>query len=264
VGGFLVESSAMSGKLMLNYKITGEGFPLVLVHGFLESMEMWEPLHPENWPYKCIWVDLSGHGKSDLEGISPEINSYAKEVLAVLQKEKIDHFYLIGHSMGGYVALEMANQTDKIDKMMLLNSSFWQDSPLKYKERERVLKILEGNKNHYLLEVIPNMFVHPEEQKEFIQKSVEIAKTMSSEAIITATRAMMNRNDNESVVDRFGNRLKIIQGQSDLTIPLSTMLEKISNKSCDFAILKGIGHMSHAEDPEDVRILILDFFKTKN
>src|SRR5690606_36295188 len=113
-----------------------------------------------------------------------------------------------------------------IEKVVLLNSCSWQDTPLKQKERQRVLQVLEKNKSRYLLEAIPNMFVNPAEHKTFIDESMEIAKKMELQAILTATKAMMNRRSSEGIADCLRSNLKIIHGELDTSISLQIMIEK--------------------------------------
>lgn len=245
---------------LLHYKIIGNGYPVVFLHGFLESIAMWQPLELENMPFRKILIDLPGHGKSPLNNIEPDLRNYALEVFKVLEHENIVDFGIVGHSMGGYIALEMAKINSDIEKVVLLNSCFWQDTPLKQKERQRVLQVLEKNKSRYLLEAIPNMFVNPAEHKTFIDESMEIAKKMELQAILTATKAMMNRPSSEGIADCLGSNLKIIQGELDTSISLQIMIEKTTKKPFNLSILKGVGHMSHKEATNDVKVLIREFF----
>jgi pimeloyl-ACP methyl ester carboxylesterase len=246
---------------MLHYEIIGKGYPIVFLHGFLESTKMWKPLHLDKQPFRSILIDLPGHGKSALNNIEPDLRKYALEVFNVLELEGIFEFGLVGHSMGGYVALEMAKHNSDIEKLVLLNSCFWQDSPTKQKERQRVLQILEKNKSRYLLEAIPGMFVNPSEHQLFIKESVSDAKQMSLDAILTATKAMMNRSSSEGIADCLGSNLKIIQGELDTSVSLKMMLEKTVKKPYNLSVLQNVGHMSHKEATEDVLQLILEFFK---
>lgn len=246
---------------MLHYEIIGTGYPILFLHGFLESTAMWKPLSLDQKPFRAILVDLPGHGKSPLNATSPELQQYALQVQEILETEGITEFGIVGHSMGGYIALEMAKLNSDIEKIVLLNSCFWQDSEQKQSERKRVLQILERNKERYIQEAIPSMFVNPKANSEFISETIEIAKEMSLEAIQTATQAMLERTSSEGIADCLGKNLKIIQSEFDLSVPLKLMIEKTEKKAFDISVLKGVGHMSYVENPEDVNTLILDFFK---
>ena len=98
----------------------GSGIPLVLVHGFLGSSEMWRlqiNFFKEN--YRVIAPALPGFGKSNKVKSCNSIEGMAKSILTSLEKKKIERFYLLGHSMGGMIAQEMVKLTgEKILKLI--------------------------------------------------------------------------------------------------------------------------------------------------
>ena len=98
----------------------GNGFPLVLVHGFLGSSKMWEPQIDFFKDYfRVITPDLPGYGKSNKAQSHNTIQSIANLLLDCLGEKKIDKFHLLGHSMGGMVVQEMAKKYgDKISKLI--------------------------------------------------------------------------------------------------------------------------------------------------
>ena len=88
---------------------TGSGYPLVLVHGYLGSSEMWN-LQKENLSkhFRIITLALPGFGESHKTKSLDSINAMAKLVFQVLDKKNIKKFHLLGHSMGGMIVQEMA------------------------------------------------------------------------------------------------------------------------------------------------------------
>src|SRR5690606_23884260 len=112
------------------YDTRGNGPAMVLLHGFLESSKMWEPLIPElSKNRQIITIDLPGMGES---GVIEEIHSM--ELMAQVVDALIDHLQipiatLIGHSMGGYVTMAFTEMyADKVEKLVLLNSTPIADS----------------------------------------------------------------------------------------------------------------------------------------
>ena len=99
---------------------TGNGFPLVLVHGFLGSSIMWEPqINYLRKNYRIISPDLPGFGNSNKAKSKNNINDMAKIILNCLKEKKIDKFFLLGHSMGGMIAQEMTKLVgEKIEKLI--------------------------------------------------------------------------------------------------------------------------------------------------
>src|SRR5438094_5666134 len=89
------------------YKVTGEGHPVVLLHGFAEDSNVWNEQVGFLQQYcRLIIPDLPGSGKSGvLQKDNVTIGDYAIFVNALLQSENIDKCILLGHSMGGYITL---------------------------------------------------------------------------------------------------------------------------------------------------------------
>lgn len=245
---------------MLHFKIVGSGKPIVFLHGFLESISMWETLELEKFPFQSILIDLPGHGKSTVLPETISIDAMAALVVETLNHLKLDSFDLVGHSMGGYVALQLAKTNSKVDSICLLNSSFWADAEAKKADRNRVIELVKTHKNHFLNEAIPGLFAHPELHTKFISKLIDEASNMEVEAIAYATQVMRDRLGSEAFVESNPSKIKIIQGEFDKAIPLEVMLSKTQDIPLDLSVLKGIGHMSHVEATSDVELLLNDFF----
>ena len=108
---------------LLNYRVSGNGRPVVLLHGFLESSTMWKHLEfPEN--IQQVAIDLPGHGNSSLQGIT-SMKEMSNEVQKLLNSLNINDYDVIGHSMGGYVGLELLKNDQRCAHLLLLNSNFW-------------------------------------------------------------------------------------------------------------------------------------------
>jgi 2-succinyl-6-hydroxy-2,4-cyclohexadiene-1-carboxylate synthase len=182
---------------MLNFRVSGEGKTIVFLHGFLESLTMWDYLPLEQLGSRNIFIDLPGHGKSSLTDKSdkPSIDFMADEVISVLSNLKITEFSIVGHSMGAYVGLKVKQKMANCKLHVLLNSNFWCDNELKKMERLRVAKVVLKAKKIFLNEAIPNLFGNPELHKIAIKNLQAEANKMSAEAIAYATLAMSERKD---------------------------------------------------------------------
>ena len=87
----------------------GKGTPLVLVHGFLGSSEMWIPqIKFFQKHFRVLSPALPGFGKSNNIKSCHSIECMARAVLDCLKRKKIKKFNLLGHSMGGMIVQEMA------------------------------------------------------------------------------------------------------------------------------------------------------------
>ena len=96
----------------------GEGAPLVLLHGLLDSSEGWDAL-ARRTDYACIAIDLPGFGRSDLPG-HPRMEAYAEDVALALDHLGVDACTLVGHSLGGGVAALVAERAAAVQSLVLL------------------------------------------------------------------------------------------------------------------------------------------------
>lgn len=251
----------------LNYKIIGDGYPVVFLHGFLESMSMWEYIQIENCPFKSILIDLPGHGKSlNEDDKEPSIEFMAEKVLDLLSSLKIQSFSIVGHSMGGYVALSIKNKSQNdnreifdCQKVVLLNSNFWVDSDLKKNDRLRVADIVFKNKDLFLQTAIPNLFNDPIKYDKQILHLLTEAMLMNEHSIAYSSLAMRNRANFTELVLNVETDILIIQGAEDVIVSKDLMENMISNSSLNYILIHGAGHMAHIQAPYLVQESICNY-----
>ncbi|MDA9161394.1 alpha/beta hydrolase [Crocinitomicaceae bacterium] len=235
---------------MLNYKISGSGPLCVFIHGFLESMNMWHYLPLDELNCRKLIIDLPGHGNSALsDSNKPSIDFMAEEIVSILNKEKVDDFNVVGHSMGGYVALLLKEKMPSCSKVIMLNSNYWSDSPTKKKDRERVSKIAFKAKNYFIQEAIPNLFSDQLEYKAEIQELILEAKLISPEAISYAALAMKDRLDQSKILN--SDDFIFIHGELDSLVD-KAMFDLEIIKSTHFHEISNAGHMSYIENHGEV------------
>jgi alpha-beta hydrolase superfamily lysophospholipase len=141
----------------IHYRVFGNGNPLVFLHGFLEDSTMWDEfIKPFEANHKIILVDLPCHGQSRFIGKECSMIFMANAVKQILDIENVNNPKVIGHSMGGYVGLELAKLTQI--NLTLLHSNFWADSLEKKIDRDRVVDIVKNKKEFFISEAIPNLF----------------------------------------------------------------------------------------------------------
>ncbi len=110
----------MSGNAELFYTEQGEGFPLMIIHGLFGSADNWRTLSKKfAETYRVIALDLRNHGRSPhIEGMSYE--AMAADVLALMDKLGLEKAHILGHSMGGKVAMQLAlNQPERVEKLIV-------------------------------------------------------------------------------------------------------------------------------------------------
>ena len=125
----------------------GKGFPLVLVHGFLGSSDMWEPqINFFKNNFRVITPDLPGFGKSNKIKSFDNIQAIANLLLETIEFKKIHKFHLLGHSMGGMIVQEMAKKSgDKISKLVCYSTGPRGEMPGRFETVDQSRENLKKN-----------------------------------------------------------------------------------------------------------------------
>ncbi len=244
---------------LLNHKQFGEGETVVFLHGFLESISMWENLSLESIHFQSILIDLPGHGKSKNEDNSPipSMDYMANRVIDTLNQLGIKKYNVVGHSMGGYVALVLKKIDERCKKVVLLNSNFWEDSIEKQKDRVRVADIVFKNKNLFLKEAIPNLYNDQLKYKTEIAVLLKEALKMNSFSIAYASLAMSKRMDFTELISQKPTDFVIVQGEIDVIVPKLIMESKDVLQNVPYYLIKTTGHMSHFENPIEIKKMLI-------
>jgi pimeloyl-ACP methyl ester carboxylesterase len=240
----------MNAELSLNYRVAGEGHPIVFVHGFLENNSMWErAVHFHSEFNKCILIELYGHGKSKMPNSLFTIKSLAAEVINLIHSITNEKYSFVGHSLGGYVGLEILNNpNNRVHNFILLNSHPWEDSSEKKTERTRLSEIVIKNKSLFIQQAIPQLFKDPIAHQVVIDQLITDAKAMTEDAISKMTIAMRDRFDLSHVLIQNNGKSLVIQGEHDHLIPYKNMKRFCSQNNIPFRLVKGSDHMCWVND----------------
>ena len=142
----------------LFYHDSGEGEVVVLIHGFAEDREIWSGITAALTDYRVIVPDLPGSGASALS--QPlSIESMAEAVTEILKSADIQQAVIIGHSMGGYIALAIAEKHAEMMKALgLFHSSAFADSEEKKNTRRKNIQFIRSHGSYEFLKQsnIPN------------------------------------------------------------------------------------------------------------
>jgi len=243
----------------LNYTKSGGGSALVLLHGFLESSNMWEFLIQElKNMYTLIAIDLPGHGKSNCLGYLHTMETFAEAVEAILQHEKIPEATFIGHSMGGYVCLALIEKKPTIcSKLLLLNSNTIADSEERVENRNRAIRLLKTHRDVYIKMAINNLFTEASRDKfELeIETLIENALNFPVQGIIAALEGMKIRKDRTQVLKNLKMPKYIIAGKDDAIMPWEDLKTIAGQTNALFYELNG-GHMSTIENRDSLTKII--------
>ena len=253
------------GDHSLFYSIQGSGTPLIFLHGFLEDSTMWDELYPGFInSHQVILIDLPCHGKSRFSGENCSMQLMADMIFKLCQYLQIESSFVVGHSMGGYVGLELSKLMDI--QLLLLHSNFWADPSEKKQDRNRIIVLVKTKKNHFIQEAIPGLFAVENREKcaLAIESLIERAKQIPSKEIAAATAGMRDREDNHNVMEN-GN-VQIIHGEHDLIITNVKLEKELSHLEHQPVIyqIPNCGHMSIWEAPKALSSLIKKAIKSRN
>jgi len=241
---------------LLHYSVQGQGRPVIFLHGFMESVSMWEFLDIND--IQAILIDLPGHGKSLLNdpGEIPSIRFMAEKVMEITALLELNSYDVVGHSMGGYVAMLLKELDPCCAKVVLLHSNFWEDSDQKKRDRIRMADLAFKAKELLIKEAIPGLFYRTDSKDSGVQNLIAEALNMSSEAIAYASLAMRSRSDKTELLTKYPDDIHIIQGEHDPLIASDVMTQALKAFKVSYHQLPNAGHMGHIEDPRSVNKLL--------
>lgn len=252
----------------VSYTVQGRGFPLVLLHGFLESKEMWNDYIPVlGSQVKVIAIDLPGHGATGQWGAIHSMEFMADVVRAVLDHESINKAIMIGHSMGGYVSLAFARKyPDFLIALSLFHSQAAADSLDAKANRDRTIAIIKKDRNGFISNFIPDLFA--KENINRFTEEINLLKSQSlktnSEGIIAALEGMKLRADSRDLLEEIDIPVMFIAGKKDNRIPIDLILKQASiPKHAELFILGDAGHMGFIEE-RDYCLKIIQCFIDRN
>jgi pimeloyl-ACP methyl ester carboxylesterase len=248
----------------ISYSDSGKGTAVVLLHGFLENKTMWDAFVPElSKKNRIITIDLLGHGETESLGYIQTMEENADVVNDVLSKLRIRKAILVGHSMGGYIALAFAElYPEKMKGLVLLNSTSKEDSPERKKNRDRAIKAVKKDYETFIRLSIANLF--SEENREILIKEIEEVKIQALktplQGIVASLEGMKARKDREFLLHTTTYPKLLILGKKDPVLNYEENLEQIKNTDVELVTFAD-GHMSSIENQVELITVLADFFK---
>lgn len=239
---------------MLNFEVKGEGKTIVFIHGFMENSKIWNNIISSFInTHQIVTIDLPGHGKSKQTRAINTIEEMADDVIEVLDYLQIKSATFVGHSMGGYVNLAIAEVYPQyVDKLVFVNSTSLPDSKEKKEQRLKVIPTVHRNFPLFVRLSIPILF--SEELKPILQSEMEELKVIALETSIDGVEAslkgMRERPDRTSVLYEADYPILIINGDKDETIDVELFETVIPNKENIQVIKLNCGHVAFMEQKE--------------
>ncbi len=262
----MVEKFIMAGDTALHICDSERGDrTLVLLHGYLESLLVWDDFVPYLYK-KCrvITLDLPGHGISEIKGEEHSMEYLADTVAKAIRSLGIAQCTVVGHSMGGYVALALTERhPDLLDGVVLLSSTPNADTTEKQEMRHREIELIRSGKKELLARIAPGAGFAADNRRrmaDYIEDLTEQVFITEDAGIIALLNGMISRKDRNEVLSRNAVPTLFILGRKDEYIP-----EEVARKMVDahpeaqVVWLENSGHMGFIEEPEATAGALLRF-----
>ena len=242
----------------------GKGAAVVLLHGFLENQSMWKAILPElSKKNRIITIDLLGHGATECLGYIHSMEDQADMVHHVLHELKIRKAVLIGHSMGGYVALAFAELFPEVVKgIVLVNSTSRADSNERKRNRDRAIVAVKQNYSAFIRMSITNLF--SENNRKRLDAHIEAVKIEALktplQGIVAALEGMKIRKDREVMLHFAPYPIQLILGKKDGVLLYEENCDQIIDTKVQLTTFED-GHMSPIENEKELVAVLIGFLK---
>jgi pimeloyl-ACP methyl ester carboxylesterase len=240
---------------------------VVLLHGYLENLNVWDDLTGLLQSHvRVIAPDLPGHGISEVKGDTHTMEFLADTVYAALRDCGICRCTLVGHSMGGYVALALAaRHPEMVEGLVLFSSTPNPDAPEKKQDREREIAIIQGGKKELLSRTLPGKGFAPENRVRFadeIEDLAELTMLTEDDGIVALLRGMTERADQNAMLAALRVPQLFIFGRHDEYISPEVAAAVIAaHPEAQVVWLEHSGHNGFIEQPREAADAILEFLK---
>ncbi len=260
------------GVDQLSYFDAGVGEKtILLIHGFGEDHCIWKhQIEFFSKQHRVIAPNLPGVQCAPLplhHSQAPDLRMYVEVLHELMHHLKIEHYYIVGHSMGGYIGLSFADYyVNHVQGLLLLHSTTYEDNEAKKASRMKVAEFIEAwGVSKYLESATPNLFSNEFKKKNpgIIQDIIDSGTDISKEAMIQFVFAMRNRKSFTHLLQGSSIPVWILAGEEDLAVPIQDSLEQIKLlPSTNSLVLKGVGHMGMLEATSQVNQFIQQFIET--
>jgi pimeloyl-ACP methyl ester carboxylesterase len=238
---------------------------ILLLHGF--------PFHRRIWDgfaeglaesARVIAVDLPGFGDSPIIKTPFTLDDIGRSILSWMDEHDVKTPMIVGHSLGGYIALALAGlDPSKFAGLILFHSTAYADNAEKKESRNKVLDFIDKNGVlKFTSNFIPPLFAKPDHPA--IDTVRKIAIQASTEAVVNYTIAMRDRPDRTAMLTDFHKPIMFISGEKDGGITVESVKKQAqANPSIETHILNDCGHMGMFEKREETLMLIRKFTSAK-
>ncbi len=245
-------------KISLYYEIQGKGYPLLLISGLNSDHASWAGVCAKLAKHFCVIAfDNRSSGRSDAPKKRYSISEMADDATGLLDHLKIKRCHVIGHSMGGYIAQELAIYYPKrIGKLVLEATASVSSARNNILFNDFLKRFKKDHDNEALMRSWTYWSFSPKtfERKNFIEQFIKNASAypylQSAEGFKSQIDALGSYNASARIKNIKAKALLIIGTDDILIYPEESMKLAKGIKGSVSEEIKGAGHCLHVEKPE--------------
>jgi len=255
-------------EVEIDVDAAGKGDAIVLIHGFPLTREIWNAQADELAHDKLvIRPDLRGMGRSSVTDGPYLMETLAADIAAVLDAMGIDEAALVGHSMGGYVAMAFCRMyTERVTKLALVCSRLAPDSEPAARAREDLADRAEreGAVDAIVDAYLPKLFAPAtlQQRSPVIDRAREIARSNDARGAAAMLRGMAQRTGSYDIAQELDMPVLIVAGAADQIVPVPEAEGmRRAFPAADLKMLGRSGHLPMLEEPGALTGLLLEFLR---
>jgi len=240
-------------------KTEGEGPPLLLIHSYWGSLLLFDDLAKAfSKTRKVIRIDLPGHGNSGTPPPGYRFDSFAGVLDELLKRLNIGgKVSIIGHSMGGYIAMAYADRfPERIESLILMHSPIRSADNQSIKSRNREASLLVKGKRELLLQVtVPSNFApgHHGKMEKALEMVMNTSRQVTIDGALRSIEAMNHRSGYLKTLQKATFPILIIVGKYDKVYDAGEQLDDASQiPRAEVLLLEYSGHIGFIEEPVKV------------
>lgn len=248
----------------LVYQVHGSGKPVIFIHGFGEDSRVWnQQVEYLRKDFQLIIPDLPGSGRSEMID-DMSIEGMAEVIHSIIHEENIDQCIVIGHSMGGYITLALAEKYwNHLLGFGLFHSTAFADTEEKKVARRKGIEFIQQHGAFQFLKTTsPNLFSPGTKEKRpgIVTEFINGLSGFTAPALIHYYEAMIARPDRTHVLIDSTVPVLFVTGEYDNAVPMADILKQCHLPDRSYIhILQGSGHMGMMEETEASNKLLNHF-----
>lgn len=257
-----------SGDADIFYEVLGSGPPVVLLHPFPASRDLWKPAAQALVShYRVILPDLRGHGDSGNGEGPATMEKHAADIARVLDREEVERAPFVGVSIGGYVLFEFWRKyRARVQALVLCNTKAQADTPeARAGRRQAAAAVIERGTEPFFESVLPKLIGKTTRsmRPDLVNGALQFMRKMSPEDVAMLQRGMAERQDSVETLKTINVPTLIVTGDEDTLAGVADAeLMRQNIAGSQMRVIAKVGHYSPWEQPEEVGKLLRQFLDT--